>query len=997
MARGSAPLDGSVLPPSRIVSERQAGMPRRFMPESASGREVVELGEGRPAPHYPGRSVFFLSFAMAGLVPPFSSFFMDVLEFYDLQMAHLTPNAVMTLSIFAHLCEMFIGVRPSLQLFRWFFTAQPVSPPSVVGGCYFQPRGPVLSRYIPCVLRKKWDDWKSDWFYTPLADEARLRLPSQPPAQASSWRAPVDLGDGYDAVLDRLAGLRSQGLTGAMVYGDYLRRRIAPLQRRARGAWEYTGSEDYMRTHQGHKWDWVPEDLRMVVQRVLNLSSVEASLIPQGVLPLCSDPDRANILTIMQAVGASGERAPRGHDGAGGSRRGEQSTPGGGRASGPRDGGPGGSHPTDARGKRKQESTPSPSPPRGGGAVRASSRCPEGAVPTSQPEGERKKKRLRKMGGPSHAGGTSSRPRGGRLAALLAGSSPRQLRPYSFSHLPRRVFTHPFLFVFWFFFCLSEIPSRPLRHSKSGRSEAEETVTAEARRREADRREAADRLREAEEAAQEAVRVLQAEEAAQEKARLRRAEESVREAEAAHARQAACQAPDPTPPEATTTSEATRDEAAGALLGPDPSGDTQDEPASGDAPESGTSIDGPSRAAPTPRRLSPLPSAAPLSAEPLLQALAAANTTVLDGLSTQMEVLQAERAELDAAWARVEEGRRSVEAMVEAGRKAHRRHTSELEARRRDLAEIAREVEEERETALIATAVFNAARDDLRLQYGSRAAELEKKLDASRQREEALEARATVLEERARALDAKEKDLADHEAAVATREATLTAHEAACAEEESALRLREDVLTERERALEEAEAAAQRREEQARPAEHTIAEMQGALDSSAGEVEALRLAGEVGPGMLRDAVSHLDRAGRQAGLWGGRTAKYAANQGGLAQRLSEMAETLQRLPEELEETIKSSSRDLARGAVELVLASYQARDPDFSPWAALDEFPPGTEDVARAQVWDAADHIVHSFKGTAPRLAFALDSDEEGGDGGADDSDDEAGDPGALK
>nr|AAV43846.1 hypothetical protein [Oryza sativa Japonica Group]AAV43950.1 hypothetical protein [Oryza sativa Japonica Group] len=917
MARGSAPLEGSVLPPSRIVSERQAGLPRRFMPESATGREVVALGEGRPAPHYPGRSVFFLSFAMAGLVPPFSSFFMDVLELYDLQMAHLTPNAVMTLAIFAHLCEMFIRVRPSLRLFRSGTTGRATGS-------------------------------------TPLSPLNR-----------------------YDAVLDRLAGLRSQGLTGAMVFGDYLRRRIAPLQRRARGAWEYTRSEDYMRTHQGGRWDWAPEDFKMVVQRVLNLSSVEASLIPQGVLPLCSDPERANILTIMQAVGASGERAPRGHDGAGGSRRGEQSTPGGGRASGPRDGGPGGSRPADARGKRKQEDTPSPSPPRGGGAVRASSRRPEGAVPTSQPEGERKKKRLRKMGGPNHAGETSSPPQGGRLADLLAGSSPRPLWPYSFSQgefsLTRFFLSSGFSSAF------SEIPSRLPHHSKSGRSEAEETATVEARRREAVRREAADRLREAEEAAQEAVRVRQAEEAAREEARLRRAGKSAREAEATRARQAACQAPDPTPPEATTTSEATHDEAAGAPLGPDPSGDVRDEPASGDAPESGTSIGGPSRTAPTPRRLSPLPSAAPLNTEPLLQALAAANTTVLDGLGAQMEVLQAERAELDAAWACVDEGRRSVEAMVEAGRKAYHRHASELEVRRRELAEIAREVEEERETALIATAVLNEARDDLRLQYGSRVAELEKKLDtargvldaatarerrateneaASRRREVALKARATALEERARA---RERDLADRETAVTIREATVAAHEAACAEEESALRLREDALTERERALEEAEAAAQRladslslreaaREEQARrnlegasaeraaldqraaelearakeldgrarsggaaagdgdlaarlaAAEHTIADLQGALDSSAGEVEALRLAGEVGPGMLRDAVSHLDRAGRQAALWGERTAKYAANQGGLAQRLSEMAGTLQRLPEELEET-----------------------------------------------------------------------------------------------
>nr|BAD46242.1 hypothetical protein [Oryza sativa Japonica Group]BAD46664.1 hypothetical protein [Oryza sativa Japonica Group] len=1010
MARGSALLDGSVLPPSRIVSEKQAGLPRRFMPESATGREIVMLGEGRPAPDYPGRSVFFLPFAMAGLVPPFSSFFMDVLEFYDLQMAHLTPNAVMTLGIFAHLCEMFIGVRPSLRLFRWFFTVQSVSPPSVVGGCYFLPRGPVLNRYIPCVLRK-----------------------NQPPAQASSWRAPVDLGDGYDAVLDRLAGLRSQGLTRAMVYGDYLRRRIAPLQRRARGAWEYTGSEDYMRTHQGVRWDWAPEDFKILVQRVLNLNSVEASLIPHGILPLCSDPDRASILTIMTAVGASEEQAPKGHDDAGGSRRGDQSTPGGGRASGPRVGGSGSSRPTDSRGKRKLGGTPPPSPPRGGGAVRASSRRPEGAAPASQPEGERKKKRLRKMG--------ETEPSRGNLI-----SPP------------------------------SDISSRSSHHPKSGQSEAEDPAAAEARRRESDRREAADRLREAEEAAREAARARQAEDTAREEAaRARQAEEAARE-EAARVRQA----------EAMAASEAVRDEAAGASLGSTPSGDAQDQTGpgaardeaagaslgptpSGDAQDqtgpgvardkAGASIGGPSRAASSPRQPFPTPSVAPLSAEPLLQALAAANTAVLDGLNAQVEALQAERAELDAAWARVEEGRHSVEAMVEAGRKAHRRHVSDLEARKAALAEIAREVEEERGAALIATTVMNEAQDSLRLQHGNWEAELKKKLDAAqgvldaaaareqrateteaalRRREEALEARAMALEERA---CVAEKDLADHEAAVASRETTLAAHESACAEEESALRLREDALTERERALGKAEAEAQRladslslreaalteaaleqraadleareKELDARAriggaaagesdlaarladAEHTVADMQRALDSSAGEAEALRLAGEIGPGMLWDAVSRLDRAGRQAGLWKGQTIKPAANLGGLAQRLSKMAGALQQLPEELEKTIKSSSRDLAQGAVELVLASYQARDPNFSPWMALDEFPPGTEDSARAQVRDAADHIVHSFEGSAPRLAFAPNSDEEGDASGADDVEDEAGDPGA--
>nr|CAH67839.1 OSIGBa0159H11-OSIGBa0137A07.2 [Oryza sativa] len=1064
MARGSALLDGSVLPPSRIVSERHAGLPRRFMPESATGREIVMLGEGRPAPDYPGRSIFFLPFAMAGLVPPFSSFFMDVLEFYDLQMAHLTPNAVMTLAIFAHLCEMFIGVRPSLQLFRWFFTVQSVSPPSVVGGCYFQPRGPVLNRYIPCVLRKKWDDWKSDWFYTPLANEARLRLPSQPPAQVSSWRAPVDLGEDYDAVLDRLAGLRSQGLTGAMVYGDYLRRRIVPLQRRARSAWEYTGPEDYMRTHQGARWDWAPEDFKIVVQRVLNLSSVEASRIPQEILPLCSDPDRASILTIMMGVGASEERAPKGHDGAGERRRGEQSAPGGGRASGPRVGGSGSSRPADAQGKRKLGGTPPPSPPRGGGAARASSRRSEGAAPTSQPEGERKKKRLRKTG--------ETEPCRGNLI-----SPPR----WSFNRPPRRfvslslqpsfsqkeVFSYSFCSSSGFFFCFSDVPSHSSRHPKSGQSEAEDPAAAEERRRESDRREAADRLREAEEAAREAARIRQAEEAAREEAaRARQAEATA----------AAGASTGPTPsgnPQATASGEA-HDEAAGTSPGPTSPGDAQDQTGPGDIPEPSTSSGGPSRIAFSPRRLFSSSSVAPLSAEPILQALAAANTAVLDGFSAQVEALRAERAELEAAWARVEEGRRSVDAMVEVGRKAHRRHVSELEARKAALTEIAREVEEERAAALIATTMMIEAQDALRLQNANREAELKEKLDAaqgvldsaaarerrvteseaaSRRREESLEARAMALEEHAGAV---EEGLTDREAAAALREATLAAHEAACAEEECALRLREDALAERERALEEAEATTKRladslslreaaQEEQARrnlecvraeraaleqraadlearekeldarahiggaaagesdlaarlaAAEHTVADMQRALDSSTGEAEALRLAGEIGPDMLWDAVSRLKRAGRQAGLWKGQTTVPPTNLEGLAPHLNRMAWVLEQLPEELEKTIKSSSRDLARGAVELVLASYQARDPNFSPWMALEEFPPGTEDDARARVRDAANHIVQSFEGSAPRLAFAPSSDEEGNTSSADDGGDEAVDSGASE
>jgi hypothetical protein len=61
---------------------------------------------------------------MTGLIPPFSRFFHQVLDFYEIHTLHLAPNTVMTLAIFVHLCEMFVGVRPRMRLFQHFFVPQ---------------------------------------------------------------------------------------------------------------------------------------------------------------------------------------------------------------------------------------------------------------------------------------------------------------------------------------------------------------------------------------------------------------------------------------------------------------------------------------------------------------------------------------------------------------------------------------------------------------------------------------------------------------------------------------------------------------------------------------------------------------------------------------------------------------------------------------------------------------------------------------------------------
>ena len=69
------------------------------------------------AGYYP----IFLHTLYAGLVPPFSSFLMGILEAYRIQLLHLHPNSILILAIFAYLCEAYVGIHPSVDLFCSFY------------------------------------------------------------------------------------------------------------------------------------------------------------------------------------------------------------------------------------------------------------------------------------------------------------------------------------------------------------------------------------------------------------------------------------------------------------------------------------------------------------------------------------------------------------------------------------------------------------------------------------------------------------------------------------------------------------------------------------------------------------------------------------------------------------------------------------------------------------------------------------------------------------
>jgi hypothetical protein len=60
----------------------------------------------------PGEFVYFSYYAAAGLVLPVSSFLFTLLEYYGLQLQHLSPHSLVLVVIFIHFCEMFVCVWP---------------------------------------------------------------------------------------------------------------------------------------------------------------------------------------------------------------------------------------------------------------------------------------------------------------------------------------------------------------------------------------------------------------------------------------------------------------------------------------------------------------------------------------------------------------------------------------------------------------------------------------------------------------------------------------------------------------------------------------------------------------------------------------------------------------------------------------------------------------------------------------------------------------------
>jgi len=201
------------------------------------------------APFYP----IFLHTLFAGLVPPFSDFFLAVLEQYQIHLLHLHPNSILVLSMFAFFCEAYIGVRPSVDLFRCFFSLRFSSNSETTGCVSFRS----VSRFIPVAwdgeapvseVTQRVDDFRQRWLFVKVTQRCPLlAVPAGRPTKHRGWSG-ITLDDpSLGPLFKFLEEARACGLTGQMVTKEFLRRRIAPLQAHKSAIWTYSGASDVMR------------------------------------------------------------------------------------------------------------------------------------------------------------------------------------------------------------------------------------------------------------------------------------------------------------------------------------------------------------------------------------------------------------------------------------------------------------------------------------------------------------------------------------------------------------------------------------------------------------------------------------------------------------------------------------------------------------------------------------------------------------------------------
>jgi hypothetical protein len=107
-------------------------------------------------------------------------FLHSLLQFFDLELRHLTPSGILLIAAFVTLCKPYIGIEPHFNLWNYFFCVglQQGSgmEMSALGNVdIFVRSGPVVDPYFHLRMSDPPVGWRKVWFF--LKNDANVSLP----------------------------------------------------------------------------------------------------------------------------------------------------------------------------------------------------------------------------------------------------------------------------------------------------------------------------------------------------------------------------------------------------------------------------------------------------------------------------------------------------------------------------------------------------------------------------------------------------------------------------------------------------------------------------------------------------------------------------------------------------------------------------------------------------------------------------------------------------
>src|SRR4051812_14109901 len=228
---------------------------------------------------------------------------------FGLHLLDFTPNAILTMAVFAHMCENYIGIYPNVALFRHFFIPRVEAGAPLAGGISWVFRLNKKDSYLSGELRGKWEEWRADWCWVVEDQPQPFTAPRATPITRGKDWSELDSGDRKLTVaLIRILRLQVARLSVGEVGTDFLRRRIAPLQDRKRPAWEYGNAADIMRLRPGLNFNFTSLELKGMVRELFKHDPAHPEWFrgPRGVVPLCNSTARDSLRAMMPACDSHG-------------------------------------------------------------------------------------------------------------------------------------------------------------------------------------------------------------------------------------------------------------------------------------------------------------------------------------------------------------------------------------------------------------------------------------------------------------------------------------------------------------------------------------------------------------------------------------------------------------------------------------------------------------------------------------------------------------------